>query len=116
MVIFTLRIKVPGARRKDFLDSARLILGPTKVQPGCISCGFYQDLNDPDAVLYVEEWQSRENLEHHIKSDPYRIILSLIDLSDEAPLVKLNTISKTEGFEAIETLRSCDLAHKNSGG
>ena len=106
MIIVTLRIKVPSARRKDFLDSARLIIGPTKVQPGCVSCEFYQNLNDPDSVLFVEEWQSRKNLEYHIKSDPYRIILSLMELSDEAPEIKMNTISKTEGLEAIEALRS----------
>jgi quinol monooxygenase YgiN len=106
MIIVTLRMKVPGERRKDFLDSARLILGPTKVQPGCISCGFYQDLNDADTALYVEEWESRESLEHHIKSNPYRIILSLMDLCRESPQFKVNTISNTEGLEAIEALRS----------
>ena len=106
MIIVTLRIKVPGGRRKEFLDSARLIIEPTKVQPGCISCGFYQDLNDPDAILFVEEWESRESLDHHIKSDSYRIVLSLLDLSGEPPEVKLSTISKTEGLEAIEALRT----------
>ena len=106
MIIVTLRIKIPAKQRKDFLDSARLFIGPTKVQPGCISCEFYQDLNDPDAILFLEEWQSRENLEHHIKSEPYRIILSLMELSEEAPELKLNTISKTEGLEAIGALRS----------
>ena len=106
MIIVTLRIKAPGNRRKDLLDSVRSMLGPTKVQPGCISCDFYQDLNDPDALLYVEEWQSRENLEHHVKSDLYRIILSLMDLSEGPPEFKLSTISKIEGLEAIEVVRS----------
>ncbi len=106
MIIAKLRVKVPGERRKDFLDSAQLIMGPTKVQPGCISCGFYQDLDDPDAILFVEEWDSRESLDHHIKSDSYRIILSLMELSVETPEFKLNSISKTEGLEAIEAVRS----------
>ncbi len=65
MIIVTLRMKVPGERHKQFLDSAPLIAGPTKVQPGCISCGFFQDLNDPDAILFIEEWQSRKGLENH---------------------------------------------------
>lgn len=106
MIIVTLRIKVPGGRRKDFLDSARLIAGPTQVQPGCISCRFYQDLGDPDAVLFMEEWESRESLDHHIKSDLYRIVLSLMELSGEPPEIKLNIVSNTEGLEAIEALRS----------
>lgn len=105
MIIVTLRMKVSGDRRKEFLDSARLIVEPTAVQPGCISCKFYQDIDEPDNMLFVEEWSSREEYEHHIKSDTFRIILSLIDLSDKAPLIKLNTISKTEGLEAIEAVR-----------
>ena len=105
MIIVTLRIKVPGNRRKEFLDSARLIMGPTKVQPGCISCEYYQNLDDPDVALLVEEWESKENLEQHIKSESFRIILSLIELSDESPEIKLNTISKTEGLETIEAVR-----------
>ncbi len=106
MIIVTFRMKVLGRRRKDFLDSGRLMLGPTRVQPGCISCDFYQDLNDLDTVLYIEEWQSRENLEHHIKSDSYRIILSLMDNCVEPPEIKLSTISNVEGFETIVNIRT----------
>jgi len=108
MIFFTLRVKVPGDRRKDFLGSARLITGPTEVQKGCLRSRLYQELGDPDTMLFVEEWESREELEHHIKSDRYRIILSLMDLSDMPPEVKLNTVSKTEGLEAIEKVRGLD--------
>ena len=106
MIIVTLRMKVSSNRRKDFLDSARLFTGPTKVQPGCISCNFYQDLNDPDAILFVEEWDSRSSLDEHIKSDSYRIVLSMMELSNEPPDIKLNIVSKTEGLEAIEAARN----------
>ena len=106
MIITTMRIKVPGERRKDFLDSAQLIIGPTRVQPGCIGCSFYQDLDESDAILFVEEWESRESLDKHIKSESYRVILSLMELSTENPEFKLNTISETEGLEAVEALRS----------
>jgi quinol monooxygenase YgiN len=106
MVIFMLRVKVAGDRRKDFLDSARLIIGPTEVQAGCISCRLYQELGDPDSVLFMEEWESRVALERHIKSDQYRIILSLMDFPDTPPDVKLNTISISEGLEAIERVRN----------
>jgi quinol monooxygenase YgiN len=108
MHIVTLRIKAPRNRRKDFLDAARLVVGPTQVQPGCISCRFYQDVDDPDAVFLVEEWKTRKELDHHLKSDRYRIILSLVDMSEKPPEFKLSTISKTEGLEALEVIRSKD--------
>ena len=105
MHIVTLRIKVPRDQRKNFLDAARLVVGPTQVQPGCISCRFYQDVDDPDAVFLVEEWKTRKDLESHFKSERYRIVLSLVELSEELPEFKISTISNTEGFEALEAIR-----------
>ena len=105
MYTVNLRIKIPRYHRKDFLDAARLVLGPTRVQPGCISCRFYQDLDDPDAVFLLEEWKTRADLNKHLISDRYRIILSLVEISVTPPEFKLRTISKTEGMEALEAVR-----------
>ena len=101
----TLRIKVPRDQRNNFLESARRVVGPTVVQPGCITCRFYQDLNDPDAVFLVEEWETRKQLDHHLSSQDYRIVLSLVDMSEEPPEFKISTIEKTEGLEALEAVR-----------
>ncbi len=106
MITVNLRIKVPRERHRDFMDSARLILEPTRIQSGCISCRLYQDLDEPDAVFLVEEWKSRKELDCHLNSEQYRIVLSLMEASDQFPEIKLNTISKMEGLEAIEAARS----------
>ena len=105
MVTVTLRIKVPHKRRQDFMNSAKLILGPTRIQSGCLSCRLYQDLGQPDAVFLVEEWESREDLDRHFNSEQCRIMLSLMEASDQFPEIKINTVSKMEGLEAIEAVR-----------
>jgi quinol monooxygenase YgiN len=105
MITVTLRIKVPHNQRKDFLNSAKLILEPTKIQPGCISCRLYQDLDEPDALFLVEEWESREKLDRHFSSEQCWIILSLMEAADQSPEIKINTVSKMEGLEAIEAAR-----------
>ena len=105
MISFTLRIKVQADRRTDFLDTARMIIEPMLVLPGCESCRVSQDLNDMDIAILVEEWQSREDFEKHIRSDEFRVVLSLMELSSEKPEIKIATISKIEGFEAIEGIR-----------
>ena len=106
MITVSLEFRVSHKRRKDFMNSARLILGPTKIQSGCVSCRLYQDINEPGAVYLVEEWESRKKLDRQFNSDQYRIILSLMEASDRFPDIKINTISKTEGLEAIEAVRS----------
>ena len=105
MLNIMLRIKVQSGRRKDFLDTARSIIGPTSVLPGCISCRLSQDLNDPDIAYLIEEWETREDLDTRIRSEEFRVILSLMELSDESPEIKFFTVSKCEGMEVIERLR-----------
>jgi hypothetical protein len=48
------------------------------------------------------------SLDHHHNSQEYRIVLSLIDMSEKPPEFKLSTISKTEGLEALEAVRGKD--------
>lgn len=105
MIIASLRFRVPYEGRRHFLDAAKMILGPTKIKPGCIDCRLYQDLEEPDALFLVEEWGSRQMYERHINSDQYWIILSLMEASDQLPEIKINTVSNTEGLEAIEAVR-----------
>ena len=105
MFTVTLRMKVSRKRRQDFMNSARLILEPTRIQSGCISCRLYQDLEEPDAVFLVEEWESREKLDRHFNSEQCWIMLSLMEASDQFPEIKINTVSKMERLEAIEAVR-----------
>ena len=105
MITVTLRLKVSHKQRQDFINSARLILGPTRIKPGCMSCRLYQDLDEPDAVFLVEEWESREELDRHFNSEQCRIILSLMEAADRFPEIKISTVSKMEGLEAIEAVR-----------
>ena len=105
MITASLKINVPAEKHKDALQTVRSILGWTRAQPGCLSMVFYQDTNAPDTMMLFEEWEDWGSLESHIRSDSYRSILELMELSSEQPEIKFNTISSTKGIEAIEKLR-----------
>ena len=105
MIISSLKIKVSQEKYKDALDTIRSILGMTCAQPGCISMVLYQDTNDIESIILLEEWENWKSLEKHIRSESYRNILEFMELSAEQPEFKLNTIAKTEGLEVIEKLR-----------
>jgi len=109
MVIALLKISVPLEKHKDALQLVRSILGWTRVQAGCKSIAFYQDTDESDTMILIEEWEEWSNLDEHIRSDSFRNILELIDLSSIYPEIKLNTISKTEGMERIEAVRAKDF-------
>lgn len=102
MIITSLRIMIPSERRDEILRTMRSLLGPIRVKPGCIGCTLYQETENENAVALVEEWESPQHLENHIRSYEYRIILELMDMSSTLPELKFATTS----MSAMETIRS----------
>ena len=105
MIISSLKINVSQEKYKDALDTIRAILGLTCAQPGCISMAFYQDTDEIDSMILLEEWADWKSLESHIRSESYRNILELMELSSEQPEIKFCEVSNIEGMEVIEKLR-----------
>ena len=105
MIISSLKIKVSHEKQQCALQTIRAILGWTCAQPGCISMTFYQDTNDPESMVLLEEWKDWARIENHIRSDSYRSILEFMELSSEQPEIKFYSISETTGMEVIERLR-----------
>ena len=68
-------------------------------------CRLYEEDGSEETVLYVEQWESEEDLQRHIRSDLYRRILEAMELSCRSPEVAFHSVSATAGMELIEALR-----------
>lgn len=88
----------------------RSLIGPTRVETGCISCRLYQEVNNPKSLTWVEEWSTREDLSAHLKSPQYRKILAALDMSDVNPEVRFDTVTETNGMRLIAEARGVDPA------
>jgi quinol monooxygenase YgiN len=106
MIYARLKVVPPAERREEALRIARSLLGPTGAAPGCVHCAFYMDTQNENCLFYVEEWQSEDDLQRHIRSDDYRKFLALIDLSSEPPDLKFHRVSETFGMEYVSRARS----------
>jgi quinol monooxygenase YgiN len=105
MIIASLKVTISPERHGDALQLVRAILGPTRAQSGCAGISFYQDTDEPETLVLLEEWEDWSSLENHIRSESFRYLLALMDLSTGQPEIRLNRVSKTEGMEVIEKLR-----------
>ncbi len=101
MIIATLRMTAPPGKRTEILRTLRPLLGPTRVQPGCLSCRLYRDVEQSNALIWLEEWESQAALERHVRSADYRILLAMLDLSSKPPEIRFDTVAATQGMEMI---------------
>ena len=104
MIIVTLRMTVRPGRRHDLADTIRGMLESTRVERGCISYCLYEDIENKNIFVLVEEWKTRDDLEKHVRTGNYRRLLALMDLLSEPPELQFNTVSQTAGMELLSTV------------
>jgi quinol monooxygenase YgiN len=105
MVIFRVRLKTRPEFRQNVIESLLRVLEATRAAKGCIACHAYRDAQDEDTVLYVEDWETQEDLHEHLRARPLKILLAVIDLSASCPDVRFDTVAMTKGMEVIAAAR-----------
>ena len=99
---------VQAERRSDLLETMRGILEPSRVERGCLSYRLYEDVENRNAFVLLEEWATQKDLESHIRTDNQRRLLALLELLGQEPELQFNTVSHTAGMELIEDVLKTD--------
>ena len=98
---------VSGAGQRDELRRAlRALVGPVRVEPGCLDCRLYEDVEDPDAFTLVEEWADPSDVERRLRSNDYRLLLQLMESSAKPPKVMFHVVEQTQGLDRVYQARS----------
>jgi|WetSurMetagenome_2_1015567.scaffolds.fasta_scaffold939564_1 quinol monooxygenase YgiN len=105
MIRCTLRLLVPEAHRRQVVASLTPLIGWTRVEPGCRACHLLADLEEPRAIVLAEEWDTQDDLDRHLRAEDYRRVLEAIELSQEAPEIRFDTVETSGGFEVVEAAR-----------
>jgi quinol monooxygenase YgiN len=66
------------------LELSKELVEKTVIEEGCISYELFQDLEDPKAIVFIEEWESEEALSKHMASEHFkRIVPQLNELREK---------------------------------
>ena len=66
------------------LELLKELVEKTVIEEGCISYELFQDLEDPKAIVFIEEWESEEALSKHMASEHFkRIVPQLNELREK---------------------------------
>jgi quinol monooxygenase YgiN len=107
MIYAIVTIAAPSGLRQGVLQALRSMVFPTRVEPGCLDCRLYEDVEEPGAFTLVEEWATEADFDHRIRSESYRQLLMTMELSAQPPVVRFQVVSNTMGMEAIHAARGC---------
>ena len=101
-----MQIVAPDERRTAILRTLGSLLGPTRAAAGCLQARLYADLDRRKTLYLVEEWESREQFEHNLDTAKLNTIVAAIELSSEAPVVRVDTVEREEGVDTLALHRT----------
>jgi len=87
----------PG-RYDEALALSREHVARSRTEPGCVSHAVHRDTENPDRLVFVEEWLDQASLQQHFKVPASRAFAKALgELASEAPSMAVYDAAKLGG-------------------
>lgn len=106
MIIVRIKIKALPEKRKEILQTLLSMTGAIRQEKGCRGYKIFQDIEDENTFCLVEEWENREDLEGHLRSNGFGVLLGTRVLLEEHQDIQIHTVLLTEDKSIINAVRS----------
>lgn len=93
MILVILRMKVLAEKRKELSQTIASLIGSLRTEKGCWRCNFYQSMEDENELCVLEEWDTRENLNRHMKSERFKVLRGATYLLQEPHETVFHTVA-----------------------
>ncbi len=104
MIIVRITMNVRPEKRKEVIQTLLSMIEPTRQEKGCMDYHVFQNIEDENSVSIIGEWKTREDLDLHMKSDRFGILLGTKSLLKEKQGILIYTIVHLERMEAVNTV------------
>jgi quinol monooxygenase YgiN len=105
MIIVRITMNVLPEKQLEVMQTLLSMVEPTGKEVGCLNSAVFCDIEDKSLFSLLEEWETREDLDHHLRSHRFGVLLGIKTLLREPARIQINTVSQSEGMEAIHAAR-----------
>ncbi len=78
MILLLIKIHSIPEKRTELLQTLRLLEEGTRGSPGCLGHEWYQSAEQPDVLVLFEQWETREHLRRHHRSEIFRVFAGAV--------------------------------------
>lgn len=113
MIIVRITMKALMEKQTEIMQTLLSMIEPTRKEKGCLSYDVFCDIEGKTVFNLIEEWETGEDLDHHIRSERFSVLLGTKSFLAKALEMKIHTVSHSEGVEVVNALRASELLKKN---
>jgi hypothetical protein len=99
MVFLKIVTIIQADKMVEFEQAVEYILKSDRIGPDNIHRGVYRDWRCHNALLYLEEWKTNEELQKHISSDLFKSLLGAMKVLGDvtsAEIINSQSVKKLE--------------------
>ncbi|MGA8181206.1 MAG: antibiotic biosynthesis monooxygenase family protein [Desulfobacterales bacterium] len=105
MVIVKIIMNALSEKRKEVLQTLLSMTEVIRQEKGCRCHQVFQCIEDENVFCLVAEWETREDLEHHMRSDTFGVLMGTKILLNEHQDIQIHTVLHTEGKGIVNAVR-----------
>ena len=101
MILLRITMNALPEKQKEVVQTLISILSSMEKEKGCASYSLLSDMMDKNRFYLFEEWESREMLNRHFKSNIFGVLLGARSLLCQPHGIKIYTVRQGEGMKAV---------------
>jgi quinol monooxygenase YgiN len=105
MVRLTVTLVASQTHARSLLDALRCLRRSTRIEPGCVGCFVWEEIEDRATLCYAEEWATESDMRRRIQSDRFISLLGVMEAAREFPQVQFDFVATTRGLDYVTEVR-----------
>ena len=106
MIFVRITMNVLPEKQLELTQTLLSMIEPTGKETGCLGYAVSCDIENKNVFNILEEWQSREDLDSHIRSERFRVLLGTRNLLGQPLDFQIHTVSLSEAMEVVHEARN----------
>jgi quinol monooxygenase YgiN len=99
LLIYQLKIEIEPFKSDDFVKSIRSYARNFRKEKGCLGYSVYRDFEKENTFSVVGEWDTRQTMETHFKSQKFEVLIGAAKVLGETFEMNIGGFMETGGFQ-----------------
>ena len=105
MIVVRITMNSIPEKQLEVMQTLLSMIAPTGKESGCLGYAGFSDIEDQNRFNLIGEWETRKDLDHHIRSARFGVLLGTKSFLSEPPQIEIHTVSTSEGMEFVNAVR-----------
>jgi quinol monooxygenase YgiN len=101
VIIVRIAMNALPEKQKEVMQTLLSMIASTGKERGCLSHHVLRDIEGENVFCLIDEWETREDLDRHIRSVKFGVLLGTKSLLFEPPNIQIHTVSNSEIMPVI---------------